>query len=137
MLGTGLSRSSSSESTIPSTTSSSWMVGMYCRQIGSSGDLMRSTIGGEIRNSKFSAAWRSAAWCSGGKCSGPNRSASASRLVIDRCRSSSCQVDVDLSGVRGSGDQGIGESGDQGIWGRGKALIPGYPDLLIPGSPDP
>jgi hypothetical protein len=39
MFGTGLSRSSDRESTMPSTTSSSWMVGMYWRQIGSSGGL--------------------------------------------------------------------------------------------------
>src|ERR687890_64787 len=55
MLGTGLSASSLSESTIPSTTSSSSTEGTYCRQIGSSGDLMRSTMAGEIRNSKLSA----------------------------------------------------------------------------------
>ena len=64
----GCPRPRSSESTMPSTTSSSSTVGTYCRQIGSSGDLIKSTIAGEIRNSKLSAAMRSRS--SSGKFSG-------------------------------------------------------------------
>src|SRR5947207_2272123 len=41
MFGTGEFASSSSESTIPSRTSSSWSVGTYWRQIGSPGDFRR------------------------------------------------------------------------------------------------
>src|SRR3989475_4603905 len=89
MLGTGELASSARESTIPSCTSSSCTVGTYCRQIGSSGDSIRSTIAGEIRNSKFSAACRSRSIS--GKCSGPNLAASASREAMLRLRSSSCQ----------------------------------------------
>src|SRR5215213_109356 len=90
MLGTGLSASSLSESTIPSTTSSSSTEGTYCRQIGSFGDLIRSTMAGEIRNSKFSAACRSRS--SSGKFSGPNFWASASKEAIEFCLRTSCHV---------------------------------------------
>src|SRR3954470_4693800 len=94
MLGTGLSASSLSESTMPSRMSSSSTVGTYCRQIGSSGDLMRSTIAGEIRNSKFSAAClrRSRS----GKCSGPNLAASASRDRSELVLRTSCHVSMTL-----------------------------------------
>src|SRR5258708_9394613 len=77
---------------MPSWTSSSCTVGTYWRQIGSSGAWIRSTIAGEIRNSKFAAAW-----CSlgiSGKWSGPNRAASCSSDVRLRLRSSSCQVSI-------------------------------------------
>src|SRR5258708_17551351 len=76
MLGTGECSSSASESTMPSCTSSSCTVGTYWRQIGSSGAWIKSTIAGEIRNSKFSAACCS--FAISGKCSGPNRAASCS-----------------------------------------------------------
>src|SRR5215212_5485991 len=94
MLGTGLSASSLSESTMPSRMSSSSTVGTYCRQIGSSGDLIRSTIAGEIRNSKFSAACRSRS--RSGKCSGPNLAASRSSDRIELLLSTSCQVSMTL-----------------------------------------
>src|SRR5882672_7417980 len=90
MLGTGEFASSSSESTRPSWTSSSWTVGTYCRQIGSPGDLMRSTIAGEMRNSKFSAACRRRAISP--TCSTPKRAANASSEAMLFLRSSSCQV---------------------------------------------
>src|SRR2546421_10594681 len=89
MLGTGEFASSASESTIPSWTSSSWRSGTYCRQIGSPGDLMRSTMAGEMRNSKFSAAWRRRS--KSGKCSGPNRATRASSEARLWLRSRSCQ----------------------------------------------
>src|SRR5438445_2919141 len=89
MLGTGEFASSASESTIPSCTSSSWRSGTYCRQIGSPGDLMRSTMAGEMRNSKFSAAWRRRP--RSGKCSGPNRATRASSEARLWLRSRSCQ----------------------------------------------
>src|SRR2546423_15698334 len=92
MFGTGEFASSSSESTMPSRTSSSWSVGTYWRQIGSPGDLIRSTIAGEIRNSKLSTAWRSRAMSS--TCSAPNRAASASSEAMLFLRSSSCQVSI-------------------------------------------
>src|SRR5688572_96402 len=60
--------------------------------MGSPGLLMRSTIAGEIRNSKFSAAWRSRAMSA--TCSSPNRSASASSEAMLLLRSSSCQVSI-------------------------------------------
>src|SRR5688572_13185084 len=94
MLGTGLSASSLSESTTPSTTSSSSVDGTYWRQIGSLGDLIRSTIAGEIRNSKFSAAVRSRS--RSGKCSGPNLAARASRELIEFFLRTSCQVSMML-----------------------------------------
>src|ERR1051325_11250018 len=97
MLGTGEFASSASESRIPSCTSSSWTVGTYCRQIGSPGDLIRSTIAGEIRNSKFSAACLSAAM--GPVCSSPKRAASASSDAMLFLRSSYCQVSTQLLGV--------------------------------------
>src|SRR5207244_1299924 len=50
---------------------------------------MRSTMAGEILNSKFSAAWRSRS--RSGKCSAPKRVTSASRDAMLRLRSSSCQ----------------------------------------------
>src|SRR5919107_434695 len=90
MLGTGLSASSLSESTIPSTTSSSSTEGMYCRHIGSSGDLMRSTMAGEMRNSKLSAASRKRS--RSGKFSGPNLRASASSDAIEFFLRTSCHV---------------------------------------------
>src|SRR2546427_2256444 len=89
MLGTGELASSARESTSPSCTSSSWTVGTYCRQIGSSGDSIRSTIAGAIRNSKFSAACRSRSIS--GKCSAPNLATSASSEAMLRLRSSCCQ----------------------------------------------
>src|SRR6266516_3670579 len=89
MLGTGEFASSASESTSPSWTSSSWRSGTYCRQIGSPGDLIRSTMAGEIRNSKFRAASRSRS--RSGKCSGPNLATSASSVATLFLRSSSCQ----------------------------------------------
>src|SRR5213075_2028402 len=92
MLGTGELASSASESTIPSWTSSSCTVGTYCRQIGSPGDLIRSTMAGEMRNSKFSAAWRRRAMSP--TCSGPNRAASASSDAILFLRRSSCQLSI-------------------------------------------
>src|SRR6266849_519526 len=90
MLGTGEFASSSSESTSPSWTSSSCTVGTYCRQMGSPGDLIRSTIAAEMRNSKFSAAWRRCAISP--TCSGPKRAARASSDAMLFLRSSSCQV---------------------------------------------
>src|SRR5260221_2787825 len=92
MLGTGELASSSSESTMPSRISSSCTVGTYWRQIGSPGDLMRSTMAGEMRNSKFSAACRSRA--TSPTCSGPNRAASASRDAMLFLRRSSCQLSI-------------------------------------------
>src|SRR6266496_4098130 len=89
MFGTGEFASSASESTSPSWTSSSWRSGTYCRQIGSPGDLIRSTMAGEIRNSKFRAASRSRS--RSGKCSGLNLATSASNVARDFLRSSSCQ----------------------------------------------
>src|SRR6266540_4642204 len=89
MFGTGEWASSASESTRPSCTSSSCRSGTYCRQIGSPGDLMRSTIAGEIRNSKFSAARRSRS--RSGKCSAPNLATSASSEAMLCLRSSCCQ----------------------------------------------
>src|SRR5436190_3556457 len=90
MLGTGEFSSSASESTSPSCTSSSCSVGTYCRQMGSPGDLMRSTMAAEIRNSKFSAACRSDAISP--TCSAPKRAARASSDAMLFLRSSSCQV---------------------------------------------
>src|SRR5437879_12425850 len=90
MLGTGECASSASESSKPSCTSSSWRSGTYCRQIASPGDLMRSTIAGEMRNSKFSAAWRRRA--RSGKCSWPNLATRASREARLWLRSRSCQA---------------------------------------------
>src|SRR5882762_4051714 len=90
MLGTGEFASSSSESTRASWISSSCTVGTYCTQMGSPGDLIRSTIAGEIRNSKFSAACRRCAISP--TCSAPNRAASASSEAMLFLRSSSCQV---------------------------------------------
>src|SRR5438094_3932624 len=92
MLGTGEFASSASESTVPSGTSSAWGSGTYCRQIGSPGDLMRSTMAGEMRNSKSSAARRSRS--RSGKCSGPKRATSASSDAMLRLRSSSCQDSI-------------------------------------------
>src|SRR5204863_6781963 len=90
MLGTGEWASSASESTMPSATSNSCTVGTYWRQIGSPGSRIKSTIAGDIRNSKFSAACLSRSIsCT---CSGPNRSARASSEAMLRLRSSSCQV---------------------------------------------
>src|SRR5690242_13204136 len=89
MFGTGESASSASESTRPSRTSSSWRSGTYCRQIGSPGARIKSTMAGEIRNSKFSAAWRRRS--RSGKCAGPNLATSASSDAMLRLRSSSCQ----------------------------------------------
>src|SRR5262245_46729282 len=97
MFGTGEFASSASESTIPSCTSNSCTVGTYWRQIGSPGDWIRSTMAGEIRNSKFSAAWRSRAISP--TCSGPNRAARASREAMLRLRSSSCQVSIEILGI--------------------------------------
>src|SRR4051812_6351521 len=94
MLGTGLSASSLSESTMPSRISSSSTVGTYCRQIGSSGDLIRSTMAGEMRNSKFSAARRRRS--SSGNRSGPNLAASASSDMIEFFLSTSCQFSMAL-----------------------------------------
>src|SRR5436190_10294704 len=92
MFGTGELASSSSESTRPSWTYSSCTVGTYCRQMGSWGDSIKSTIAWEIRNSKFSTACfrRSIS----ATCSAPNRSARASRDAILRLRSRSCQVSI-------------------------------------------
>src|SRR5882762_369782 len=89
MFGTGELASSASESTRPSCTSSSWRSGTYCRQMGSPGDLMRSTIAGEIRNSKFSAACRRRS--RSGKCSAPNLATSASSEAMLCLRSCCCQ----------------------------------------------
>src|SRR2546426_4744729 len=89
MLGTGECASSASESTSPSCTSSSWRSGTYWRHIGSPGDLIRSTMAGAIRNSKFSAACRRRS--RSGKCSAPNLATSASSDARLRLRSSSCQ----------------------------------------------
>src|SRR6266571_9253559 len=89
MFGTGEWASSANESTRPSCTSSSCRSGTYCRQMGSPGDLMRSTIAGEIRNSKFSAACRSRS--RSGKCSAPNLATSASSEAMLCLRSSCCQ----------------------------------------------
>src|SRR5688500_182640 len=94
MLGTGLSASSLSESKTPSTTSSSSTEGTYWRQIGSLGDLIRSTIAGEIRNSKFSAAIRRRS--RSGKCSGPNFAARVSSELIEFFLRTSCQVSMML-----------------------------------------
>src|SRR5436309_299327 len=90
MLGTGEFASSASESTSPSWISNSCTVGTYCSQIGSPGDLMRSTIAGEMRNSKFSAACRRRAMSP--TCSAPKRAANASSEAMPFLRSSSCQV---------------------------------------------
>src|SRR3989449_821937 len=89
MFGTGEWASSANESTRPSWTSSSCRSGTYCRQMGSPGDLMRSTIAGEIRNSKFSAACRSRS--RSGNCSAPNLATSASSEAMLCLRSSCCQ----------------------------------------------
>src|SRR2546428_7850560 len=89
MLGTGEWASSASESTSPSCTSSSWRSGTYWRQIGSPGDLIRSTMAGAIRNSKFSAACRRRP--RSGKCSAPNLATRASRDARLRLRSTACQ----------------------------------------------
>src|SRR3989442_1792704 len=89
MFGTGELASSASESTRPSCTSSSCRSGTYCRQMGSPGDLMSSTIAGEMRNSKFSAACRSRA--RSGKCSAPNLATSASSEAMLCLHSSCCQ----------------------------------------------
>src|SRR5690349_5568423 len=67
---------------------------------------MRSTMAGEMRNSKFSAAWRSRS--RSGKCSAPNRATSVSRDAMLRLRSSSCQdsmgqiLEIDHQVVTGS-----------------------------------
>src|SRR6266571_2313673 len=90
MLGTGELASSASESTSPSWISKSCTVGTYCSQIGSPGALMRSTIAGEMRNSKFSAACRRRAISP--TCSAPKRAANASSEAMLFLRSSSCQV---------------------------------------------
>src|SRR5260370_16727789 len=50
---------------------------------------MRSTMAGEMRNSKFSAACRRRA--KSGKCSAPNLATSASSEAMLRLRSSCCQ----------------------------------------------
>src|SRR5213596_2796137 len=89
MFGTGELASSANESTSPSCTSSSCRSGTYCRQMGSPGALMRSTMAGEIRNSKFSAACRSRS--RSGKCSAPNLATSASSEAMLCLRSSCCQ----------------------------------------------
>src|SRR3989449_1659630 len=89
MFGTGELASSANESTSPSCTSSSCRSGTYCRQMGSPGDVMRSTMAGEIRNSKFSAACRSRS--RSGKCSAPNLATSASSEAMLCLRSSCCQ----------------------------------------------
>src|SRR5947207_15124392 len=81
MFGTGEWASSASESTSPSCTSSSWRSGTYCRQIGSPGDLIRSTMAGAMRNSKFRAACRRRS--RSGKCS----ARSEERRVGKECRS--------------------------------------------------
>src|SRR2546425_4274684 len=57
--------------------------------MGSPGDLMRSTMAGEIRNSKLSAACRSRS--RSGRCSAPNRATSASSEAMLCLRSSCCQ----------------------------------------------
>src|SRR2546423_15701786 len=88
MFGTGEWASSASESTNPSPTSSSCRSGTYCRQIGSPGDLIRSTMAGEMRNSKLSAACRKRS--RSGNCSGPNLATSASSEARLFLRSSSC-----------------------------------------------
>src|SRR6266852_6101917 len=90
MLGTGEFASSASESTSPSWISSSCTVGTYCSQIGSPGDLIKSTIAGEMRNSKFPAACRRRAMSP--TCSAPKRAANASSEAMLFLRSSSCQV---------------------------------------------
>src|SRR2546422_7873433 len=92
MFGTGEWASAASESTIPSRTSSSWRSGTYWRQMGSPGDLIRSTIAGEMRNSKFAAACRSRP--RSGKCSAPNLATSASREAMLRLRRSSCHDSI-------------------------------------------
>src|SRR2546422_5491431 len=92
MFGTGECASSARESTRPSCTSSSWRSGTYCRQIGSPGDVMSSTMAGEMRNSKFSAACRSR--YRSGKCSAVNAATSASREATLRLRRRSCQDSI-------------------------------------------
>src|SRR5712664_4887025 len=57
--------------------------------MGSPGVWMRSTMAGEMRNSKFSAACRRRA--KSGKCSAPNLATSASSEAMLRLRSSCCQ----------------------------------------------
>src|SRR5213593_4502279 len=89
MFGTGELVSSANESTSPSCTSSSCRSGTYCRQMGSPGALMRSTMAGEIRNSKFSAACRSRS--RSGKCSAPNLATSASSEAMLCLRNTCCQ----------------------------------------------
>src|SRR6266566_3924678 len=89
MFGTGEWASSARESTRPSCTSSSCRSGTYWRQMGSPGDLMRSTMAGEIRNSKFSAASRSRS--RSGKCSAPNLATSPSSEAMLCLRSTCCQ----------------------------------------------
>src|SRR5205823_763774 len=75
-------------STSPSRTSSSCRSGTYCRQMASPGALIRSTMAGEMRNSKLSAAWRNRS--RSGNCSGPNLATSASSEARLFLRSSSC-----------------------------------------------
>src|SRR3989454_5585717 len=58
MFGTGEWASSARESTRPSCTSSSCRSGTYWRQMGSPGDLMRSTMAGEKQNLKISSPRR-------------------------------------------------------------------------------
>src|SRR5712671_3057081 len=97
MFGTGEFASSSSESTMPSWTSSSWTVGTYCSQMGSPGDLIKSTIAGDMRNSKFSAACRRRVISP--TCSAPNRAANASSEAMLFLRRSSCQVSRQILGI--------------------------------------
>src|SRR5687767_15958608 len=64
---------------------------------------MRSTIAGEIRNSKFSAARRRRS--RSGKCSGPNFAASASSEWIEFFLRTSCQVSITLPALLRVGDR--------------------------------
>src|SRR3990172_1780382 len=105
MLGTGLFASSFRLSGTPSTTSNSCKSGTYCRQMGSPGALIRSTIAGEIRSSKFSIACCSRS--RSGNCSGPNFSTSCwSEATLRSCRSF-CQSAMWSFSVRGNQPLGV------------------------------
>ena len=80
---------------MPSTTSSSSTVGTYWRQIGSLGSLIRSTIAGEMRNSKLSTAMRSRSQL--GEMLRAELLASASREAIEFFRRTSCQVSMPVT----------------------------------------
>src|SRR5436190_5493630 len=120
MLGTGESPSSSRESTTPSTTSSSCMVGTNCCHIASPGSLMRSSMAGVMRIWKLSNAGpRASTSISRSATSWPKRSAtyacSLSRLST-LWWTVFCQSLIRASGMKGrkwQSARGRGESSRQ------------------------